>query len=677
MMKMRFLTMILLALCAGSLANAQTGRVPVPSQVEDIFSDTWVATDGVGRQMPTNKEVGNVKTDKQRVVGIFYITWHGDGSHDAKLPNGTYYYDVSKVLNESPAARHDINDKAWHGGGSYHWGEPECGYFLSNDAYVMRRDISMLADAGVDVLILDVTNAAMYWDAWDILFKTMHQMKAEGNKVPQFCFWSFNGPAISVVQELYEHYYKTNSYRDLWFYWDGKPLLLCNASPMVDANPGAKTHKNPNYDPKAATDVTNPHYGDPDYCNEYYTDYTKEVKDFFTLRNMWWGYYKWNGKRYVGTEDNWSFGYEMNDTAVANMDPDLLVSTHNGIKEEAAVTPAQHPISTTGKCWRRNTLEPALDNHDEPAEAYVPWLGKTVKNPVAYGIYFQDRWDEAIKSDPAFLYLNDWNEWTAGRYKSGKDPSGTVDGPTKFLGRPNPFYFVDQYNAEFNRSISPMKGGYTDNYYMQMAENIRRYKGARPIPQLSGVNDFAVDGNFTKWNDVKVTYYDTKGDVAHRDYAGYGGNYYKNNSGRNDISYGKVAVGEKNVNFYVETVNELSPCTDPNWMLLLIDADNNHNTGWCGYDYIVNKSVKSESETTVMKWTGKSWKKVTTIPYAKSKNQIELAIPRTLLGLTSGAFTFDFKWADNPAELKDAISLCVNGDTAPNRRFNYRCIWSK
>jgi hypothetical protein len=78
-----------------------------------------------------------------------------------------------------------------------------------------------------------------------------------------------------------------------------------------------------------------------------------------------------------------------------------------------------------------------------------------------------------------------------------------------------------------------------------------------------------------------------------------------------------------------------------------------------------------------MKWTGKSWKKVTTIPYAKSKNQIELAIPRTLLGLTSGAFTFDFKWADNPAELKDAISLCVNGDTAPNRRFNYRCIWSK
>ena len=27
-----------------------------------------------------------------------------------------------------------------------------------------------------------------------------------------------------------------------------------------------------------------------------------------------------------------------------------------------------------------------------------------------------------------------------------------------------------------------MKGGYTDNYYMQMAENIRRYKGSARSP---------------------------------------------------------------------------------------------------------------------------------------------------------------------------------------------------
>ena len=54
---------------------------------------------------------------------------------------------------------------------------------------------------------------------------------------------------------------------------------------------------------------------------------------------MWWGYYEWAGKRFVGTEDNWSFGYDMGDDRVKAMTPDELVSTHNGMKEEAAVTP--------------------------------------------------------------------------------------------------------------------------------------------------------------------------------------------------------------------------------------------------------------------------------------------------------------------------------------------------
>jgi hypothetical protein len=33
------------------------------------------------------------------------------------------------------------------------------------------------------------------------------------------------------------------------------------------------------------------------------------------------------------------------------------------------------------------------------------------------------------------------------------------------------------------------------------------------------------------------------------------------------------------------------------------------------------------------------------------------------------------KGIDIPAEWDDPVSLCTDGDTAPNRRFNYRCIW--
>jgi hypothetical protein len=633
----------------------------------DIYSDTWVASDALGRLIPTSIEAGNVKKDKKRVVGIFYITWHSDNLANLKAP---YQADVTKVLKSHPEARFNGSDSAWTEG-SYHWGEPELGYFLSRDEYVIRKDISMLADAGVDVLIMDVTNAVQYWDEWQTLFTTVEKMKAEGNKVPQFCFWAYNGPVITVVQNLYDKIYKEKKYKDLWFYWNGKPLLLYNAKPAFDANGGGVQNPNPHYDVKIANDPSNPHYHDPYYTEKFYKDYAKEIKTFFTLRNLWWGYYKWAGKRYIGTEDNWSFGYDLGDSNVAKLTPVELVAKHKGRLEEVAVTPAQHASSDIGKSWRRNTGEPALNDRDLPIQAYVPWLGKTVSNPSAYGIYFQDRWDEAIKADPDFIYLNDWNELTAGKYK--------LDDSSTFLGRKSPYFFVDQYNAEFNRTISPMKGGYTDNYYMQMVQNIRKYKGVRPIPRCKGIKSITMNADFSDWKNITPVYYDTKGDITHRDYDGYGGNHYTNNSGRNDIIYSKIAVDNNNVNFYVETSNSLSPYTDSNWMLLLIDADNNPSTGWYGYDFIINKNVKSSTITTIMKYNSstKSWDSVVDINYAKSDKQIEIAVPRKILNLLGNSFTFDFKWADNPADLKDPISLCLNGDTAPNRRFNYRCIWNK
>jgi hypothetical protein len=654
--------------------------LPIKAQqpdYRDIYPDTWVATDALNRTMPGVDEVGAVKTDQRRVVGIFYITWHSDHLYTLK---SLYSGDVMKILQADPSSRFDGKNPLWTEG-SYHWGEPETGYFLSKDEYVIRKDMSMLADASVDVLVMDVTNAVRYWPEWEVLFTVMQQMKAEGNKVPQFCFWAFNGAVITVVQDLFEKVYKQNKWRDLWFYWDGKPLLLYNAKPTFDANGGGVQNPNPNYDVTAMTDTKNPHYGDPDYTDEFYRDYTKEVKEYFTLRNMWWGYYQWAGERFVGTEDNWSFGYDLGDEKVRNMNPDDLVSRHKGKKEEAAVTPAQHPISIVGKSWTRDKSEPTLNKYDMPEPTYAPQFGKMVKNPTDYGIYFQERWDEALKSDPQFLYLNDWNEWTAGKYVGGKAPGSELSGPNTFLGRESNFYFVDQYNAEFNRTIQPMKGGYTDNYYMQMAQNIRKYKGVRAIPQSKGFNEIIIDGNFDDWNHITTEYRDTKGDVAHRDYNGYGGLHYTDSSGRNDIITCKVAVGEKHISFFVETDNPLTPHDGNNWMLLLIDADNNPATGWNGYDFIVNKKINSDRKTTVMRYNAKNkkklWIEITQVDYRYVENKLEVSIPRSKLGLTAGKFTFDFKWSDNPAGLDDIISLCISGDTAPNRRFNYRFVWEE
>jgi len=643
----------------------EASKISCSNQIQkiwDVFPDTWVATDALGREMPDYSEVGPLKTDHRRVVGIFYITWHRDARHN----NVEYTLDVTKILKKDPKARLDANHYLWTGG-SYHCAEPELGYFLSKDKFVIMRDLSMLADAGVDVLILDVTNAVRYWDEWEALFSVMKEMSGKGNKVPKFCFWAFNGPVITVVQELYDKIYKPGKYKEFWFYWDGKPLLLYNRSPKFDANRGGIKHPNPHYDPAAKSDPKNPHYKDPDYADEFYKDYTKEVKNFFTLRNMWWGYYKWGGKRYVGTEDNWSFGYDLGDKRVCSMKPNELLSTHKGKKEEAAVTPAQHASSMIGRSWRRRGGEPKLNEYDMPLPTYVPWLRKKVKHPEKYGIYFQARWDEAIKSNPQFLYINDWNEWTAGKYNR----------KVNFMGRKSNFHFIDQYNIEFSRAIQPMKGELTDDYYMQMAQNIRKYKGVRQIPKIKGYAKIKIDGNFTDWKSVKQEYRDTIGDVIHRDYDGYGNLHYTNTSGRNDIILTKVAVDKKYIYFYVKTEKALTRHSDKNWMMLLIDTDKNSQTGWYGYDVIINKKVIDKTTTMLQKYNKKTseWIESGVIIYRYSGNEMEIRIPRWKLGLNKKYFTIDFHWVDNPKELKNPISLCTDGDSAPNRRFNYRCIW--
>ncbi len=605
----------------------------------DLMSDTWVATDALGRHMPLADSVGTLKQDKDRKVGIFYITWHGKGNHNLPGP----YTDVAKILAEKPSARFDGHDPIWKYGG-YHWGEPENGYFLSQDEWVIRKDLSMLQDAGVDVLVLDVTNGVCYWDEWELLFTTMRKMREEGNRTPEFVFWSFNNNPVNVVKSLYERYYKESKYSDLWFYWDGKPLLLYNADPSVDATG--------NFEAKAS-------------------DYPSEIFEFFTLRNMWWGYYEWGvdhehgTERYVGTEDNWSFGYSMDDERVRRMTPFELASKHEGKVEECAVTPAQHPLAMkgatmgVGKSWSRETGEPPLNEYDLP-----------VGGTEGEGIYFQERWEDALAVDPPFIYLNDWNEWTAGKYNFGD---------TWFLGRENSsFAFVDQYNAEFNRTIQPMKGGYTDNYYMQMAQNIRRYKGVRPIPVNKGFKRISVDGSFKDWDKVEVVYRDTRGDITFRDADGYAGLHYTDSTGRNDIQDSKVALGrDGNVFFYVKCGLDITSCTDPDWMLLLVDTDQDSGTGWYGYDVLVNRKVSEEGTTSVMRYVDGDWKEISKARFAVDGSQMEIAVPASALGVTGKQVGFDFKWADNTGELKDPISLCLHGDTAPNRRFNYRFIWEK
>ena len=61
------------------------------------------------------------------------------------------------------AARKHPDSPLWGPTALYHyWGEPLYGYYLSDDPWVLRRHAQLLADAGIDTLIFDTTNAATY-----------------------------------------------------------------------------------------------------------------------------------------------------------------------------------------------------------------------------------------------------------------------------------------------------------------------------------------------------------------------------------------------------------------------------------------------------------------------------------------------------------------------------------
>jgi len=178
--------------------------------------------------------------------------------------------------------------------------------------------------------------------------------------------------------------------------------------------------------------------------------------------------------------------------------------------------------------------------------------------------------------------------------------------------KPGDSWFVDQYTQEYSRSIDPMIGGHYDAYYYQMVDYIRQYKGVRPSPEVQGNMTITIDGDFKDWQDVKPEYRDSKGDVFHRDHPGWGRiKSYTNFTGRNDFVLLKVARDDEKIYFYAETDKPLTRATDKNWMLLFIDSDGDYQTGWEGYDYLVNHEVIDGERSIIKRYDAKQkcWSK--------------------------------------------------------------------
>ena len=356
---------------------------------------------------------------------------------------------------------------------------------------------------GIDTLIFDTTNDVSYPESYEAVAEVFQQVRREGERTPDLCFLA----SEKSIYQVWDNLYSKGRFDDLWFQWKGKPLLIFGQ--------WEKRGKMP--------DVRLP----------------KTITDFFTIRESWaWDSLPWYRNN----------GYHMWPW-VAHY-PQCVGWDQPGVAEMVPAAVGQHPLSNIGRSFHDGKQPPTNE------------LDVTEFTP--QGLHFEEQWQRVLEVDPEFVFVTGWNEWTAGAAICD-DPSqaalmakwdffpGAVLGRAGKPVKQGDLLFVDQYNQEYSRDAEPMRGGHTDNYYYQLAANVRRYKGVRKPAPPSDHKTIDIGGGFDQWLDVQPEYRDHQFETLPRRETGWGGIKLANETGRNEFVVMKVARDSESIFFYVKT----------------------------------------------------------------------------------------------------------------------------
>lgn len=372
-------------------AGAQPARI----------SDAWVATDALGRPLPTHAEVGGPRPG--RTVAMFYWTWHVDGKTDLGPAN------VNEIVARHPEAINDYNHPAWKEIGhivGHHWNEPLAGYYRGTDPWVYRKHAEMLADAGVDVVVFDCTNGTFTWkEAYDVLGEVWTAARRDGVRTPQIAFLCPFAPHDDSrvnITKIYEDLYRPGRFKELWFYWKGKPLLM----------------------------------GYPDNLPE-------PIRSFFTFRPGQPDY-----RRGPSRPDHWGWLEVCPQHGYVELAPGRFEQVTVGVSQNATDVLAPAAMNDPRGSYGRGYTKAGGFNHSADA--------------VAGGLNFQEQWDHALAIDPELIFVTGWNEWIAGRYRQWQGTENAF--PDQFNNEysrdiePMKGGFADNYYYQLVANIRRYKG---------------------------------------------------------------------------------------------------------------------------------------------------------------------------------------------------------------------------
>ena len=700
----------------------------------------WVAVDGLGRTLKTNAEVGNVKSDKE--VGILFFLWHNtetvmyrrdrEGMANAKTPEEKQNA-FNTILHKEPinvqerldaGASDNYNDPKWiqnnsdkktnYGNRGYcWWNEPIYGYYKNDDKWVLRRQIELLADAGVDFLLLDYSNPSgapdgpdkpsvgsrqPYWNnrfsyCWDYrpLFQALEEAKADGIKVPKVAFMlsftyqdkyehgSHEGRKGNneMLLCLYENLYKDNKYSDLWYYRDGKPFIMSYKPNLTDVQNDSTVSSSD----KAMLTTISSYFT---FRNPGTTDDVRSILDNPAHVDGWL----------------WQSAFPQSYGKSGEKVEEVPVSAAQNlgyISEPSSLGRNDTGSTTTGQANSNFT-----GNYTYKYRGKDVTVNESTQNALFYGRNFQQQWDRAISLDPEVIVITGWNEWVAVRRPAN--------------GENEKNYFMDEYNDERSKDIEPTKGKLKDYYYYQMVDNIRRFKGANKAPtQLKEKTIDINEKDISQWNDNNIISYNnyTKNDNS-KDRVTYGWGYdtlpstripfYMNKTAwyGNDLKKAKVSYDDEYVYFYLEVDGGFSEYYVINKTRLLIDTidskDSTSTANWEEFEFILNRYGATDNKLILEKSKGGwDWEPVGTVDYTKTNNVLQVKVPIRYLNLTGNTIHFNFKWVDNnitgvtkgdregypeDGDLKkeltvsdvttgDIMSIYTDGDAAPGGRFAF------
>lgn len=225
------------------------------------------------------------------------------------------------------------------------------------------------------------------------------------------------------------------------------------------------------------------------------------------------------------------------------------------------------------------------------------------------GLNFQEQWNRAHEAKPDIVLVTGWNEWIAGRWQGIPE---------------RPIMFVDCANDEYSRDIEMMRGGYGDAYFLQLRENVRKFKG---IADDEPANPAGAVKRYRCFADSAMP----------RDHAGYGTNYV-NRTQRNAPKWIDVSHDADAVTFVVKTQKPIAGGPgEGDFMQVLVGG----------------KPVNALGETKI------------------DGDTMTLRVPRKALGLGGRDFRFGFKFVDSTVSLKDPLDFYDLGVVEPLGRVDF------